>query len=499
MSNSGFRLRNLNISGHPVLKDVCFVFCDDDNAPDSVYVTGIIGANGTGKSHLMAAVASIFSEINRAQVNGNNGKRRFTFDVAYDLLNDSYMISNSHKSGYGVDDWYHRRQGYISAYKNGLSVDLNDVFLPSGIIASTMTVTDKFLAKSDDFYKYRGIRNEKTASMTGTRTIIRKTVSSIMDCMSSKSAFQQEMQILLDNLELERHLYIKYGMRYKHLFLKSDMTVEMFRNIFDNWQTYFRGRSQAPWGYNYYLKICDDYDRLECVVSFLTRHSDNSQNAVVARYDVMEAPGEFQRDAEAIRILSQLDLISFPSVEVVKKGASYGLENSSSGETHLLCQFIGIMAEIRHDSLILIDEPENSSHPDWQMSYVGWLKDIFKDYHDCHFIITTHSPLLLANMKPSESTIIKLKRNQSGRIVSEGELENGCYSWTVDEILRDVMEIRKSHPDEYNVAMSDFENALRNNCRQMARNAYDRLKGMINPNNVLLELLRIQMIGLDDD
>lgn len=37
--------------------------------------------------------------------------------------------------------------------------------------------------------------------------------------------------------------------------------------------------------------------------------------------------------------------------------------DSSSGETNLLCQFIGILSAIQEDSLVIIDEPENSAHP----------------------------------------------------------------------------------------------------------------------------------------
>ena len=61
------------------------------------------------------------------------------------------------------------------------------------------------------------------------------------------------------------------------------------------------------------------------------------------------------------------------------------------------------------------------------------------------------------------------------------------------------MDMKISHPDEYNVAMRDFENALRINDKRAAKDAYHRLEMMINPSNVLLELLRIQMIGVDDD
>ena len=99
MNDFGFRLRSLKISGHPVLKDVQFIICDDNYSYENVYVSGIIGANGTGKSHLMATIATIFSEINKAKSNGNWGARRFTFDVEYDLYNDHYQIYNKRKVG----------------------------------------------------------------------------------------------------------------------------------------------------------------------------------------------------------------------------------------------------------------------------------------------------------------------------------------------------------------------------------------------------------------
>ena len=53
-----FRLRRIRISGHPVLKEVDVVLCDDKNQADTLYTTGIIGPNGTGKSHLMSAIAT---------------------------------------------------------------------------------------------------------------------------------------------------------------------------------------------------------------------------------------------------------------------------------------------------------------------------------------------------------------------------------------------------------------------------------------------------------
>lgn len=493
-----FRLRRIQISGHPVLKEVDITLCDDANKTDAIYTTGIIGPNGTGKSHLMSAIATVFSEI-RKVLDSRKTNRRFSFTVDYDYLGDSYSVSNIKRVGERYIELGLHHEEILYAAKNGKDIRLDDILLPERVIASTMTVTDKFVAKTDSFYRYKGIRNERSASMTGTRTIIRKTVESLMDCISSKSAFQEELRILLKNLGLEEHLHVSYGMRYKDLFLRPGITANGIRDIFDNWKERFPGRQNPPWGFNNYERsLKDDNDALEGAARFLSeKASGRNVEASIASYDLMQNAWEFQRDASALRTLTQLDLVSFPSINVVKRGSAFGLADSSSGETHLLCQFIGIMADIRSGSLILIDEPENSSHPDWQMNYVDWLREIFKDYRDCHFIIATHSPLILANMKASESTIVRLKRDGANRISDEGGMERGCYSWTVDEILQDVMEMKSSRTAEYKQAMSAFERARDKGEKAKAQDAYEHLLSLIRPGNVLADLLRIQMIGLE--
>ena len=497
----GFRLLRLNISGHPILKKTTVVFCDDRNDSPVVYTTGIIGANGTGKSYLMGAIASIFADINKAKATGSYGNKRFSFDIDYEFDGAKYNVKNFWEAqGFRLVD---ANPQHISIYanKNGRPISIDGLDLPQQVIASTMTVTDKFVARSDSFYRYKGIRNEKSASTTGTRTIIRKTVDSLMDCMAKKSEFQEELSMLLNNLGLEEHLHVSYGMRYKNIFLRNDMTSDMLRNLFDDWSNTFGERANAPWGYGNYLRLRENEQALGAAASFIAKYARLHERgrSVVVTYDVMANPMQFREDAEALKVLAQLDLVTFPSINVVKRGTQFIFENSSSGETHLLCQFIGIMADIKHNSLILIDEPENSSHPDWQMNYVDWIKDIFREYRDCHFVIATHSPLILANMKSSESTIVRLKRDERNRIIDEGGMEKGCFSWTVDEILQEVMEMKKENTDEYTHAIKAFENAIKNKDLRAADSSFGLLKQMINPKNELLELLKIQKAAIDDD
>lgn len=109
----------------------------------------------------------------------------------------------------------------------------------------------------------------------------------------------------------------------------------------------------------------------------------------------------------------------------------------------MLCQLIGIMSDIEHESLVLIDEPENSAHPSWQVNYIGWLKDVFNHYGDSHFVIATHSHFLLTDLKPETSDIIALVRGVDNNLkdVSDGV---NTFNWSVDDILYRVFGVRNT-------------------------------------------------------
>ena len=63
----------------------------------------------------------------------------------------------------------------------------------------------------------------------------------------------------------------------------------------------------------------------------------------------------------------------------------------SNGENAL--QFFD--KEIESDSIYLLDEPENSMSPQFQLQLKGLIEDSVR-YKNCQFIIATHSPFILA-------------------------------------------------------------------------------------------------------
>lgn len=76
-------------------------------------------------------------------------------------------------------------------------------------------------------------------------------------------------------------------------------------------------------------------------------------------------------------------------------GSQLELNNLSSGEQSEIIMLYDFLFEIQKDSILLIDEPENSLHVAWQIRIKNDLKNI-AETNGIQVIIATHSPQILA-------------------------------------------------------------------------------------------------------
>nr|WP_303652454.1 AAA family ATPase [Paludisphaera mucosa] len=76
-----------------------------------------------------------------------------------------------------------------------------------------------------------------------------------------------------------------------------------------------------------------------------------------------------------------------------------GVDDASSGEQAVVLVVLGIASQISDDSLIIIDEPEIGLHPEWQARYLDLLNNTFMGYKGCHFLLATHSPQIVAQIR----------------------------------------------------------------------------------------------------
>lgn len=438
-----FRLKKLDLYKHPILGSTSLTFCNDEilKSNDEIYNTVIIGANGIGKSYILKVIIDIFNYIHHRLLDSNDSNNLpYRFKLTYYINGDKCVLSSMPK---GMEPVGRGERYNVYYYFNDHQTPLFKCKLPLRLIASSMTINDKFRAKSNDFYKYNGIRNENSPNTTGTRTLVRKTVNSIISCISYKNKFREELKCLLSKLGLQEKMTISYGMRHKEVFLKRNITPDLLSDIFDNRKKYFPLRDTDIWGKTFFLKVKERPDKIKIITDFLSRVANKNFNRkrYVLEYDIIDND-EIIQDAEAIDLLSKLDILTFPSIKVYKDYENYNFMDSSSGETNLLCQFIGILSAIQENSLVIIDEPENSAHPNWQINYIGWLKEIFSQYNSCHFVLATHSHFILTDLQENNSTIIALEK-------SNGKLENiaenlNTFCWSVDDILYNVFHVRNT-------------------------------------------------------
>lgn len=71
------------------------------------------------------------------------------------------------------------------------------------------------------------------------------------------------------------------------------------------------------------------------------------------------------------------------------------IDSLSSGESSILSIYSFIALNLVPGSYLLIDEPENSLHPEWQSRYCEKLLDLFHR-HELNIIISTHSPMVVS-------------------------------------------------------------------------------------------------------
>ena len=78
----------------------------------------------------------------------------------------------------------------------------------------------------------------------------------------------------------------------------------------------------------------------------------------------------------------------------------------SSGQETFVNLIINILALIKPNSLIFIDEPENTLHPNLEVDFIKILQDILIDF-DSFAIIATHSPTIVREVPESFVRVIK--------------------------------------------------------------------------------------------
>ena len=190
-----------------------------------------------------------------------------------------------------------------------------------------------------------------------------------------------------------------------------------------------------------------DYDEsyvINSLLDYLDIQEDDMGNKYVCVDFIRDIYGEIENSIKFLYLIKyywkekiETHLIS------IKTRLVLNFNQLSSGEKNILLTifFISISLSDTKKNILIIDEPEISLHPKWQIDYLENISDLFYLY-DIKIYIATHSPLLLTNLffdkekKISLSyTIFHIMNSNIKIIEDESEKSIEAIYWNIFGIL----------------------------------------------------------------
>jgi predicted ATP-dependent endonuclease of OLD family len=471
-----FKLKRLHIIDHPFLGHLDLNFVDDGEEKSGPYTSILIGKNGTGKSILLRVIADLIEDLklhfSTEQISTRKRGFRTNFRCEGTLFIQGKSIDFVFSSYFDEVDVIapksKRKFEFRFYYKEKPSIE-HKPLVPENLSVSAYLVNDKFRfsgRETSEFYKYLGLR--ETANSAGTKSYLNRIVPHVVDYIRKDSNFSA-LKRTLEFLEFDQNqLDVIYTCRYKAQFFHGNLTPEELNERLDRWKK-FSDRKEEPRYYAYFKKHVRDIKpllkRLAWTMNFISnsfaiKPKGNSKfkiNLLQHRIEI-----------EVYQILSRLDLITSPEIILSKKGVPINLQQASSGEFHFFTSVLGLLVNLRDNSLVLIDEPEISFHPNWQLRYLYYLREIFKNYKTCHFIIATHSHFIISDLDPKTSSVVRLTRDTEGTLRAQS-IKEITFGLSAEEILYRVFELRTYRNYFFEIELRELLHLISNKSQDKAR------------------------------
>ncbi|TCD22010.1 ATP-binding protein [Pedobacter psychrodurus] len=409
---NGFRLYSLEIDNKLISTDK-ITLIDNSESINENYFSLVIGNNGTGKSRILSEIARFFNSLNRNE-------------------NQQYLFKDSH-------------------------FEFNKI--PSKIIAITNSISDKFpvdqsfrpsshlireIYHKDFKYNYLGTRN--SVNSFSNRALMNRALEIVFESYSELDVSRNYRHIF-DYLDYEPIIKLSYKFMNSFFDTVQDITPKSLIDYLEKYNANrFSYRSET---FSNIIKaraseICDFIiDKLQYGTSEneLTINFSEKNIGRIRKDNLLYSENVYEY--EIISILRKIGFIRTFEIQVFKKGGiPFNFREASSGEANILSTLLSLIPLLKNDSLILIDEPEISLHPQWQVKYIDLINKILENVSGCHIIIASHSPFLASDLKPNNSSVISLKNTKG--IIYAKKIDESTYGWSAEDILLNVFEMQST-------------------------------------------------------
>ena len=140
---------------------------------------------------------------------------------------------------------------------------------------------------------------------------------------------------------------------------------------------------------------------------------------------------------------------------VNKENKKLQLNELSSGEKELLTKIFSLYISDIKDSLILIDEPENSLHPIWQ-NRIAPIYQRFAKQNNNQIILATHSPQIVGSVQKEQIRVL-IKDSDKIKVI---DTFDGSYGWQIEKILLSIFRTNETRTPEIEKKLSKLHDLI---------------------------------------
>lgn len=139
---------------------------------------------------------------------------------------------------------------------------------------------------------------------------------------------------------------------------------------------------------------------------------------------------------------------------------------------------------------VVVDELDVHLHPEWQLTIRKSLATLFPKLQ---FIITTHSPHLIATAEPGELIILP----ELSRTLCVEPTSRSYAGWNTDQILEEVMGVKTLENKMYATLLNEAMSCVEAHNIPALRQAIEKIQKIAHPSNTILHVLRLKLAQLE--
>ncbi len=116
--------------------------------------------------------------------------------------------------------------------------------------------------------------------------------------------------------------------------------------------------------------------------------------------------------------IDSIEELNSIQIQLLKEEKTIPYEDLSTGTKQLLYTAFPLYYLLEKETIVLMDQPENSLYPDMQMEIIPFYLSLDRSgENQTQFFFATHSPIIASSFEPWE--IVELKFNERGKVYRE--------------------------------------------------------------------------------